>query len=444
MKRLDDNRNPGIHLITAMLLGVSSTALTAGAVDGANGRPDILQFSRLSCEQLLAPNPAQIAAAIKDMEDAGKQAKLARTSTGVSAANQLIADKTKAVAELTAKNAVAPEETIPADSDQTVGDRAADALEAVQSNASSLETLRYLWDDGAHYEPAHRIESLRLRERIVDCSERAYAVTSSQAEVVKKLDAESAQAAQAGAILLNAREDYVYVAQQQNYDRPQLSIFTGPTLSLNGDDKFKTGFEVAALFDGGAGSLFGYGRVFGDFIYQTRGSVDVAKETDGSVGQPNADQLFRNDKGLLRFNTGVSTGIDSDNRYSAFVSGGLSTIPGIGGDFPQALRPRYAVGMLGRAFVSEGLYTRLSLSVAHDEYWRQPSGADATQVINSFERGVVEALVLAPKLSASGVVLAGRITLDTPLDGKGPSEVRFSVLASLDFGSFLQKIIKLG
>lgn len=251
--------------------------------------------------------------------------------------------------------------------------------------------------------------------------------------------------AAAKATLSAARADYVYIAHEQNYDEPQISLFTGPTLSLNGDDKFKTGFEVSALFDGGAGSFFKIGRIFTDFTYQTKGSVDVMREMDGSVTQPNADQLFRKDSGVLRFNVGASTGVGKTKRYSAFLSTGLSTIPGAGGDFPQALRPRVAIGMLGRTFISEGMYTRLSLSVAHDEYWKTATGTTPadTKVINSYERGVVEGLVLIPQLSNGGVTLAGRISLDTPLDGKGPSEVRLSVLASANFGDFLQKIIKL-
>lgn len=328
--------------------------------------------------------------------------------------------------------------------DQMVSSAVATAATAVQTGANQMARLHALWKKLGRPETV-TAEFLDARRRIADCADVVFAQASDNEKVTTTMANDPQDRKTAETALAHARRDYVYIAHEQNYDEAQLSLFTGPTLSLNGDDKFKTGFEVSALFDGGAGSAFGIGRLFSDFNYQTKGSVTVMAEDDGSVSQPGANQLFREDKGYLKFNVGASTGFGQSGRYSAFMSTGLSTIPGVGGDFPQALRPRVALGMLARSFVSEGMYTRLSVSVAHDEYWTTATGnpTDGVRIINSYERGVVEALVLVPQLSTSGVTLAGRIGLDTPLDGKGPSEVRLSVLASVSFGDFLKKIISL-
>lgn len=346
----------------------------------------------------------------------------------------------KALSALT----VAQARSTAPDQDSMVKAAVSTAADAVQTGANQMARLDELWRLLGNPKTVTQ-EFLGARRRIADCADVVFTQATGNAKVATIMAKDQQASAMVETALAHTRRDYVYVAQEQNYDEAQVSLFTGPTLSLNGDDKFKTGFEVSALFDGGAGSAFGFGRFFSDFTYQTKGSVQMMAEMNGSVGQPGANQLFREDKGYLKFNVGASTAFGDSGRYSVFASTGLSTIPGTGGDFPQALRPRAALGLLSRSFVSEGMYARLSMSVAHDEYWTTATGnaTDGVRIINSYERGVVEALVLVPQLSASGVTLSSRVGLDTPLDGKGPSEVRLSVLASVNFGDFLKKIINL-
>lgn len=338
---------------------------------------------------------------------------------------------------------VSPAPKVAATAGDKVGDAVTEATKAVEQAAKDMAKLHELWTALGNPDTA-TADFLLARRRIADCADRVFATATVNARVPGAMASDQPEGAAAAFGLAAARRDYVFLAHEQNYDEAQFTLFTGPTLALNGDDKFRTGYEVSGLFEGGAGSFMGRGRTFAEFNYQTKGSVNVAAD-NGALPPPGADELFREDKGVLRFNVGLSTAIGETHRYSLFTSAGLSTIPGVGGDFPQALRPRYAVGLLGRVFISEGFYTRLAMSVAHDEYWRTATGStpETLRTINAYERGVVEAVVLIPSLSTSGVTLAGRLGLDTPLDGKGPSEVRLSVLASVNFGEFLQKIIKL-
>lgn len=318
----------------------------------------------------------------------------------------------------------------------------------------SMEALRSAWDALGPYPDSHignrdyaaERDLVKAREKLADCALEAFEGAYAHYEILQKVAAKDALTRTALARFRELKRDYLYIAQREVYDKAQLAIYAGPSLSLNGDDKFKTGVEAAVAFEGGAGSLLGVGRVFTDITYRTKGSVDVASRANatGAVPPPNANDLFRSDKGYLRFNVGASTKISSDDRYALFTVAGVSTIPGVGGDFPQALRPRYGLGIRGQTFLSDGAYSRLSLSVAHDEYWRQPQGANATNIVNAYERGVIEALVLLPNAGSSGVATSARLTLDTPLDGKGPSEVRLSVLAAFSFEDFFKKILAAG
>lgn len=440
------NERPAIRraaIPATLLLALHGNSVRAEAAAATTDKPTA------ACVKELGPAVSEAAAARGQVKNATKDSSWFSPDSDTSSnAMKALDEKMRALAATPVVKAQAnvppPAANTAAVAEETVREAVTEAAMAVEHGTRDMAILHGMWTSLGKPNRA-TADFLAARRRIADCADLVLADLMANAKIPGAMAAEKPENVATAANVEIARRDYVYLAHEQNYDEAQLTVFTGPTLALNGDDKFRTGYEVSALFDGGAGSFMGRGRTFADFSYQTKGSVDVAAEDDGSLPQPGANELFRKDKGYLRFNIGASTGIGATNRYSIFTSGGLSTIPGIGGDFPQALRPRYAVGMLGRVFISEGFYTRLSMSVAHDEYWRTATGStpETLRMINSYERGVIEAVVLIPKLSASGVTLAGRLGLDTPLDGKGPSEVRLSVLASVNFGDFLQKIIKL-
>ncbi len=417
--------------------------LAEKAVEAANALPIVTGKSA----RVKAAEANMLAAKTDDEKLAAHRALMAAES----APDGAVADTSKAgaAAAMMADSA----EPAVAD-DMMVGQMLKESAGEVAILDHAMEALRAAWDalgpfpdsDIGHRDYAAERDLLTAREKLADCALEAFEGAYAHYEILEKVAAKDALTRTALARFRELKRDYLYIAQREVYDKAQLAIYAGPSLSLNGDDKFKTGAEVAVAFEGGAGSLLGVGRVFSDITYRTKGSVDVAARANdaGAVPPPNANDLFRSDKGYLRFNVGASSKISSDDRYSLFTVAGVTTIPGVGGDFPQALRPRYGLGIRGQTFLSEGAYSRLSLSVAHDEYWRQPQGANATNIVNSYERGVIEALVLLPNAGSSGVATSARLTLDTPLDGKGPSEVRLSVLAAFSFEDFFKKILAAG
>jgi hypothetical protein len=379
-----------------------------------------------------------VAAAMSKLEEAKKEASMAASQDG--------ADKKMTVPE---NMKAAPNEML-----ENAVKSAAGNIRVLESDMAGLQRI---WADLGKYERKNGSDLILARKNIANCAERIYLASVSNEKMLGTPAADSAVAsiAQDGAKLI--RDDFVSIAQRSVSDSADLSLFIGPSFALDGKDKFNTGFEVRAQYDGGAGSFFNWGRVLSDFSYQTKGTVNQARGADGTITQPAGADLFLSNKGYIRFDTGVSTRVwGSDNQYyAATLVGGLTTIPGRGGDFPEALRPRVAIGVIGRTFLTDGIYTRLTASIAHDEYWRTdvtetvvPATATTpaqltTRRLNSYERGTIEANVLLPAKTGGGKFSAAlRLLLDTPLDGKGPSEVRLSLLASMNFNDVFSKIVK--
>lgn len=380
-----------------------------------------------------------VAAAMSKLEEAKNEALMA--------ASQDDADKKMTVPE---NMKAAPNETL-----ENAVKSAAGNIRVLESDMAGLQRI---WAGLGKYERKNGSDLILARQNIANCAERIYLASISNEKLIGTPTPDSAVAsiAQNGVKLI--RDDFVSIAQRSVADATDLSLFVGPSLVLDGNDKFKTGLEVRALYDGGAGSFLKVGRFISDFSYQTRGTVNQARQPGDPIPQPAGADLFLSDKGYIKFNTGVSFNLWGNNgaAYSAItVTGGLSTIPGNGGDFPEALRPKVAVGLVRRTFLTDGIYARFSLGVAHDEYWRTdvtetvvPATATTaaqltTRRINSYERGTIEANVLLPATTGGGKFSAAlRLLLDTPLDGKGPSEVRLSLLASMNFNDVFSKIVK--
>lgn len=348
-------------------------------------------------------------------------------------------------------------ENMKATPDSTVKVEVENAMQHLSILESDIADLKRIWKDLGPY--AKNDDVILARKNIANCAERLYSAAVLNEKIASSLvGADSANALVAKEREKSVKNDFVDIAQRVVADSEDLSLFAGPSLVLDGNDKFKTGLEVRALYDGGAGSFLKVGRFISDFSYQTRGTVNQARQPGDPIPQPAGADLFLSDKGYIKFNTGVSFNLLDNNgaAYSAItVTGGLSTIPGNGGDFPEALRPKVAVGLVRRTFLTDGIYARFSLGVAHDEYWRTdvtetvvPATATTaaqltTRRINSYERGTIEANVLLPARTGGGKFSAAiRLLLDTPLDGKGPSEVRLSLLASMNFNDVFAKIVK--
>lgn len=242
------------------------------------------------------------------------------------------------------------------------------------------------------------------------------------------------------------REAYVEIAHRDVFDKAQLSVFVGPGFNLEADGDLKTGAEALILFDAGAGSVGNIGRSFVEFSYQSVGSVDTARTPGTPAPEVNVNDLFRSNKGYFRLNTGVSTTLGG--RFSVATTFGLTSVLGTGDGLPESLRERYVISGLTRTFLSDGVYTRFAAGVGYDKYWRYDrvlNAGTAGQTIErqtSYGRFVVSGEILLPSatLLPNWVSGAFRYSLDTPLNGEGPSEVRFSALAYVNFNSFFRTL----
>lgn len=245
------------------------------------------------------------------------------------------------------------------------------------------------------------------------------------------------------------KELYAGIAHQDVYRRPQATLLLGPSLVLRGDGQFRGGVETTLLFDGGAESLFGFGRTFTDISFQSRGQLGTQPIAEDAEAGDLLTTQFSSDKGYFRFNTGVSTQID--NRVSFALSGGLNAVPREGQEFAESLRERYTATIVTRTFLSQGIYTRFAIGGAYDKSWRYfnavPETTPPTMVTpadqrESYGRAIVNMELFLPQANGivGGISGAARLSLDTPINGDGPSEVRLSILAYLDFRDFFKAL----
>ncbi len=242
---------------------------------------------------------------------------------------------------------------------------------------------------------------------------------------------------------------YAEIAHQDVYSRPQATLLLGPSFVLRGDGQFRGGVETTLLFDGGAGSFFGYGRTFTDISFQSKGQLGTQPIAEDADANAVLDTQFSSDKGYFRFNTGVSTQIN--DRVSFALSGGLNAVPREEQEFPESLRERYTATIVTRTFLSQGIYTRFAIGGAYDKSWRYfnevPVTTPPTMVTpadqrESYGRAIVNMELFLPQANglAGGISAAARLSLDTPINGDGPSEVRLSILAYLDFRDFFKAL----
>lgn len=336
-----------------------------------------------------------------------------------------------------------------ASSDMTVQASAKKAATSVVTLAGGITKLRDFWTtlDGLDVAPSKLQTVVDGRSKLADCAEAIFKEATRAAKIVEVNAPGSGDAAAADAQLKDAKRNYVHIAQRAIFDQQLLALFLGPSFTVNGSDKFKTGAELSALYDGGAGSVLNAGRLIVEFSYKTNGVVDTEREAGADAPEINPNDVIRSSPGQIRFSAGASTGVS--DYYSVALTGGLSTIPGGGGDFPKPLRPHGQLSFLHRSFLGEGLYSRLSLGYAFDRYWLNreivtAATADApavTRADKAYNRFVVEGLVLTSGVEApAGISYAGRVTLNTPISGRGPSEVRLSILISMSFLDFFKKL----
>jgi len=107
-------------------------------------------------------------------------------------------------------------------------------------------------------------------------------------------------------------------------------------------------------------------------------------------------------------------------------------------------KPRVGFGLHFQDLYADGALGQISLGYAHDLLWQrdipadsaQPDGAKAHE--NNFDRWVVDGLLFLPDVKLGNFQIAARLTADTPINRRGPSDVRASVLLYYDLNKWLE------
>jgi hypothetical protein len=320
-------------------------------------------------------------------------------------------------------------------------------------NAGSVEAHAPIGCDGSLDERTHRLHRANLASFAVirDADKQAEAVDSGSAEA-KRIKGHIGNATS----LINQSTSIDSIREPRN------GLFVGPSFSLKDDGGWENGGEIVAQFESGVKDPLGmletlcpnfdfvaWCRMGSEFSYRTIGALDTSTDMPASAaGRSNAKadgsgaiNPFDKSGGFFRM-TGHAQihfsewfGIQGILGLSALHTGssdGLITQPrvGIGAHF-QTL---YADGALGQMFVG----------YVHDRVWRRDVPIDAMNPETEFRdeknynRWLIDGLFFLPSVEIGGFRVAARLTADAPINHRGPSDVRASLLFHHDFGAFVE------
>jgi hypothetical protein len=236
----------------------------------------------------------------------------------------------------------------------------------------------------------------------------------------------------------------------------------GAANSLEADGRFTSGLEASLMsvtnFPGmrlGIHHIPLIGNVYkkapnkpvaGSFeiTFSEIGSIDESEE-----GMTDSTNPFAAGGGFFRLNTGLDTyfsGGDAISGLGLRLGGGFSTQPSEAGDDVDTRARGYA-GMVFRANYGQDDRGRqgkgeVFIGYAKDKFWKYETVIDdttmppTTMLVNETDRFVVEARMDVPQVFASeDVRLHARIFADLPASGDGPSDIRISLLLTVNLGA---------
>ena len=261
------------------------------------------------------------------------------------------------------------------------------------------------------------------------------------------------------------------VATLQVVERHRFAVDVGSSFGLNGDGSWKTSFEMAVNATSRWNSWL-YGAI--DVRYASLAAVqqDKSQQSSGQQGggqsSGSATQFnpFSSGGGTLNAEakTLVSPGAKQwANPWYAVVLGvGLRTVPTSGSATPSTpaeattptsssqtsvdARGRFLAGFRLQAMGYNpgkpaesfgGARGYFEVGYARDRFWMVEAAPGATGSFDQRDRLYVEAQVEVPKFGGPYARILARARVDKPIKtSSGPSEVRISVLASINTGLF--------
>lgn len=236
----------------------------------------------------------------------------------------------------------------------------------------------------------------------------------------------------------------------------QYGFFAGPNYSLGGDGNWKTGFEFMGRFNTEAFrrampewcALCWY-RGYSEVSYQRVNALEDPESVAPGSGslpvsspaalQEELDNPFLTIGGYLRVNLGVQ--VHWTDWSGMQLGGGYSSLPN--DDGITHMRPRGFIGPHFETLFPDGAYGSVFAGFAYDEFWerevfRDPNDpSQGTEIRQDFDRFNVDLLFIFPP-EALGTRAVGRLFIDTPLDGEGPSDVRASILLYYSLSDWMQ------
>ena len=239
-------------------------------------------------------------------------------------------------------------------------------------------------------------------------------------------------------------------------------LYAGSAFSLEGDGSWSPGAEVMLRFENQATSdalfcprkVFIWCRRFTEISYQQLGAIDTEAVDDAVTNAGNSTQdsggllgvvqsqaqsqnlavmaeetgnPFIKGGGYFRINTGAKWHIQDWMGVS--VGAGLSSVPDTKTS-PTKLEGRVFGGLSAMTMYSDGALSQLFVGVAHDRFWERAiiNRDGQREVEENYGRLVVDGLFMIPGLQPKGFNIVGRLYGDLPLSGRGPSELRISLL----------------
>ncbi|HEY0178464.1 MAG TPA: hypothetical protein VGC30_02395 [Dokdonella sp.] len=234
---------------------------------------------------------------------------------------------------------------------------------------------------------------------------------------------------------------------------PRYGLYVGPTYSLSNDGSWKSGGEFLARFESAVldhtsylcPPIAAWCRTGSEFSYRTLAALD--KKSGDPAAAPNAKadadeslNPFAQSGGIFRY-----TGAMQMHFSDTFGVMGLAGVTGLHTDTTDGVRtrPRFGAGVHFQTLYGEGGLGQLFAGYVNDRVWDRPVPLDrtvpdgATRTQKNYDRWVIDGLFFIPDIDVGGFQLVARLTADTPINRRGPSDVRASLLLHHDLNGWI-------
>ena len=237
-------------------------------------------------------------------------------------------------------------------------------------------------------------------------------------------------------------------------------LYAGPSYSLRGNGAWTSGSEIVARFESDVHDADNWMcfagvwcRTVSEFSYRTLTPVTPAAPatTNGANARlrtasalatdpaPAAEfDPFSASSGIFRYTGGYQ--LHFNDWFGVMGVAGLTALRE---EDAQNVRtkPRLGIGAHFQTFYGDGALGQLFFGYVDDFSWKRVIATDdpaKPKNEHNYARWVVDGLFFMPGVDLGGFQLAARVTADAPIDRRGPSDVRVSILLHKDLNGWLK------